>query len=199
MASSSVFILEASLAGAGVLICATSIVLAASLKLYKQLVYRLAIYQVCSALGFEVTAILDTVQFTILTYSKGLTYHFPPSLLDQCFSNYIFRNNDAVHLFCFAVCYRNLKRLELCYVVTSLVVSLVVSIVPFTTKSYGQENNGSSWCWIVTENQNCHPNSSKTAGFIEVFALWFGPALVSLLAVSSLVAIYVMCVGVQSL
>ena len=73
------------------------------------------------------------------------------------------------HLFCFAVFQKNLKKLEVLYVVTSLLVPAVIAAVPLITNSYGHSPDGAV-CYMYAENE---------AAFIERFALWDGPASIA--------------------
>ena len=80
------------------------------------------------------------------------------------------------HLFCFAVLHKNLKRLEVLYVVTSLVVPAVIACVPLTNHSYAS----SEICYISGPT-----NDSHHVGLIEKVALWDAPAMIILLAAST--------------
>ena len=180
-------ILEGSISGTGVLMCAVSIILAVHLKLHKQLIYRLAIYQVSSALAYGVTCIIDIVQLPILSHTGVIC--LPLCLANAFLSTYtllvklLFTFIITVHLFVFAVCYKNLKMLEGCYVASSLIIPAILAMVPFMTHTYGQQDYKSPWCWIQ-EAYNCTQNK---AGIIEMFALQFGPALVICSAVLILI------------
>lgn len=180
----------------GVLTCLTAIIMVVVLKLYKLLVYRLAIYQVISALALVLTCILDVVKFLLSTYQQNkaqsrsfticlaIAYISTYTLLVKLFLTVII----TFHLFVFAVCYKNLKKLEVCYVVSSLVFPAIMATIPFITRTYGEQSKGSPWCWIQQNDDNCPPQTI-VAGLVEAFVLWYGPALCSLLAVSSLVVV----------
>ena len=87
------------------------------------------------------------------------------------------------HLFCFAVLHKNLKKLEVLYVVTSLLVPAVIACVPLITDTYGRSPDG-AYCYIyVKENEN--------SASIERFALWDGPAMIILLAASTAMVVMV--------
>ena len=55
------FILEETLSIVGVILCTAAIALTLALKLYKQLIYRLALYLVADALAFGITCIFSTL------------------------------------------------------------------------------------------------------------------------------------------
>lgn len=79
------------------------------------------------------------------------------------------------HLFCFAVFHKNLKKLEVLYVVTSLLVPVIIAIIPLVTQSYGL-NPSSGVCYIY--------NNETSVKLIERIALWECPAMFMLLAMS---------------
>ena len=80
------------------------------------------------------------------------------------------------HLFCFAVLHKNLQKLEVLYVVTSLLVPAAIAAVPLTTHSY-RLSPYNSYCYI--EN-----SSSGQVELIENLALWDLPAMVILVVLS---------------
>ena len=81
------------------------------------------------------------------------------------------------HLFCFAVLHKNLKKLEVLYVVTSLLVPAVIACVPLITKTYRYSIDVDT-CYIST------PNDTHHIAFIENTVLWNGPAMIILLVSS---------------
>ena len=81
----------------------------------------------------------------------------------------------AFHLFCFAVLHKNLKKLEVLYVVSSLLVPALIAIVPLITHTYGLSPGGNI----------CYIYANTSVAFIERLALWDGPAMLMLIAVST--------------
>ena len=116
-----------------VLVCLLAAILVIILKLYKKLVYRLALYQVLSSLIF---AIVEVFEIIFINYSQRPDVYGRVCTAIGWFSVYtrwiklLFTMWVAVHLFCFGVFHKNLKRLELLYVVTSLLVPAVIAAVP---------------------------------------------------------------------
>ena len=92
------------------------------------------------------------------------------------------------HIFCFAVLHKNLKKLEVLYVVTSLLVPVVIAAVPLITGTYGQDPNIGS-CWIEVENK--HSDQQVNVVAIETYALWDGPAMIILVAASIAMSVMV--------
>ena len=122
------------------------------LKLHKTLVYRLALYQVLSAMEFSVVWIAvgafalhpahyyHQVNVTSYWYYNNTSYTdhyseyvdqlapvFEALLLGSTFIKLMFTVWIVIHLFALAVFHKNLKRLEPLYVVSSLLVTLIVT------------------------------------------------------------------------
>lgn len=180
---------------AGIVICVASIALAVCLKLHRRLIYRLAIYQVAGAVSYGTTAIIDVIQLLFMRYGKDRAINMPLCLTNAYLNTYtllvvlFFTIITTVHLFMFAVFYKNLKRLEVCYFTLALVLPAVIAAVPFATKTYGQQFPNQPWCWIVLYINGCSMESRSTAAIVEVFTLYLGTGLVTLLTLSSLVVV----------
>ena len=172
--------------GGSLLVCLLAAILVCILKLHKKTVDRLALYQVLSASALAAQCI---GQIFLLKYStlsettviQHLCQAFGFLFLYTEMVKLLFTMWVTVHLFCYAVFHKNLKRLEALYVVTSLVVPAGIASVPFTTHTYGLSQ---SWCWIQSRKDNCPGSTLLVRGVIEQFALWFGPAMVILSLVS---------------
>ena len=185
-------ILENSLNGTGVLICSLAIILSFALRLHKLLTYRLAIYQVFSALAYGAVSILPAVRY----YVAMLDVSFSSSLcLTQAYLvtyilmvKYLFTIIIIIHLFFFAVCYINLKRLEVCYLVISLVVPAPLAAIPFATNTYGPQDSVSPWCWIMQRKNDCS-RQILPSGVAEIYGLLYGPIFISLLVALLLISI----------
>eukprot|EP00731_Ephydatia_muelleri_P013031 Em0007g341a len=78
------------------------------------------------------------------------------------------------HLVCFAVLRKSLEKLEVLYVVTSLLVPVVIVAVPLMTNTY-RLSTFHSYCYIYSDNQQIES--------AERLALWDVPAMVILMAV----------------
>ncbi|KAL5509094.1 hypothetical protein EMCRGX_G004381 [Ephydatia muelleri] len=167
--------------GVSILVCLLAVILVFILKLHKKVVYRLALYQVLAAFAVATVAVLQTVMINYNTspnvYGRVCTF-LGWMLLYAEWMKLLFTMWVTFHLFCFAVFQKNLKKLEVLYVVTSLLVPAVIAAVPLITNSYGLSPDGAV-CYMYAENE---------AAFIERFALWDGPALLMLLTASSAMA-----------
>ena len=159
-------------------VCLVAVIVVLCLRLHKKLVYRLALYQVLAGLAF---ATVETLQIVFINYAES------PQLYGKLCTaigwlvvytqwvKLVFTVWISIHLFCFGVLHKNLKNLEVLYVVTSLLVPSMVASVPLVTHSYG---NSPLSCYIYSDNDSYH------IAAIERLSLWNVPALVILSAVS---------------
>ena len=163
--------------GISLLVCLLAAIVIRRLKLYKKLVYRLALYQVLSALAMATVAAMLVV---LINYDKS------PNIYGRIctaigflqvyteWTKLLFTMCVTFHLFSFAVFHKNLKKLEVLYVVTSLLVPALIAIVPLVTRAYGLSSDGNI----------CNIYANTSVAFIERLALWDGPAMLMLIAAS---------------
>ena len=121
--------------------CLVALTLVCVLKLHKTLVYRLAMYQVVSAIEFSIlwiAAALYTIAIlrfsvTILLSSDHKYTNqrvvFEALLLGSMVMKVMFVVWIMIHLFALAVYHKNLQRLEPLYVASSLFTPLMVAVV----------------------------------------------------------------------
>ena len=134
------------------------------LKLYKQLCYRLALYQVVaallrgSALALQLLFIDKKLLETPFCTFVGFILQYSSTLEFICAGWVTF------HLFFFVVFYKNLRKMEAVYLISSVVLPAITAIVPFITGSYGSSE---AWCWIKDTND----------GIVERMALFYAPAV----------------------
>ena len=158
-----------------VIVCLLGAILVFILKMCNTIVYRLALYQVVSALFLAVMDIFETTIF--IKYDKD------PKLYDGLckaigllgmyaqLMNLLFTMWVTFHLFSFAVLHKNLKKLEAFYVATSLLVPALIACVPLITNTYRYSIDVDT-CYIFT------PNDTDHIAFIENTVLWNGPAMI---------------------
>ncbi|KAL5509126.1 hypothetical protein EMCRGX_G004428 [Ephydatia muelleri] len=180
-----------------VLVCLLAAILVFTLKLYKRVVYRLALYQVLAALAI---ALVELSQIFMVSYRNE---DFPPLYAEgacvaiACLGLYtlwvklFFTTWVSFHLFCLAVLGKNMKKLELLYVVTSLLVPFTIAVVPLITHSYGFSKIDG--CSIPAYSAN--NTLWLRIAAIERFSLLEGPALCILLASSSAMIVMVIKLG----
>ena len=123
-----------------VLLCLAAIAVVCKQKLHKTLVYRLAMYQVLSAMEFSIIWIIAASIFILVTFvtprSKEVfmtsAVVLDSLLMGSSFIKLMFTVWISIHLFALAVFHKNLQRLERLYVVSSLLIPLAVIIVLLT-------------------------------------------------------------------
>lgn len=131
--SSTVAIILSVSNGTSVLICLSAAILVWILKLYQQTVYRLALYQVLAALTLGTVLVVEVI---FVNYSNS-----PEAYQRACTAVAFFLLYSmwvkvistvwvTVHVFCYAVLYKNLKKMEGVYIATSLIIPALIAIVP---------------------------------------------------------------------
>ena len=174
----------ASANGVSVLVCLMAAILVFRLKLYKTLVYRLALYQVLSAL---VMSLVEALQAVFINYGdspkiyRRVCIAIGWMILYAEWMKLLFTMWVTFHLFCFGVLHRNLKKFEVLYVVTSLLVPALIAVVPLITHTYGLHSDGDV----------CYIYANTSVAFIERLALWDGPAMFILIAASTAMVVMV--------
>ena len=127
-----------------VLLCLAAITVVCKQKLHKTLIYRLAMYQVLSAMEFSIIWIIAAIYILVTSRSKKVfmtsAVVLDSLLMGSSFIKLMFTVWISIHLFALAVFHKNLQRLERLYVVSSLLIPLAVIIVLLTvnlTHCYG--------------------------------------------------------------
>lgn len=121
-----VLLVSAPVSGVSLLLCLLAIILVFILKLYKILVYRLALYQVLGAIGFSTIWII--IAAGNIDYRSFPSIAFEAILMGTTFLKLILTVWISIHLCALAVFHRNLRRLELLYVASSLLVPLLITV-----------------------------------------------------------------------
>lgn len=158
--------------GVSAFVCLVSIILLFALKFHKIPLYRLALYQVLAAFAYAFVIVTEIGLIEDLTACKAAGF------LDLflLWVKLLMSGFLTFHLFCFAVFHKNFKRLEIPYIVTSVLVPAGVAVVPLITNTYGVAG---SRCWIKEVNDNCE---MIIAGLIESLVLCYGPVFIILVA-----------------
>ena len=178
--------------GVSVVVCLLAAILVFRLKLCKMLVYRMSLYQVLSALVMASVSPMQVVFINHIYDESSNIYGRLCTIMGllQVYTEWtklLFTMWVTFHLFCFAVLHKNLKKLEVLYVVTSLLVPALIAFVPLVTHSYGL-NSGGAFCYI---------NANTSVGIIERLALWDGPAMLLLTAASTAMVVMVIKLASQ--
>ena len=167
------------------LMCLLAVIFVLALKLYKKLVYRLALYQVLASL---LMATVQTLQVVFINYNESPSVYRRVCVAIGWFMMYAewtklsFAAWVTFHLFCFGVLHKNLKKLEALYVVTSLLVPALIAVVPLITNSYGLSADGTV----------CYVYANQSTAFVERLAIWDVPAMFILLVASTAMVVMVM-------
>ena len=169
-----------------VLICLVAAILVLALRLYKRVVYRLALYQVLASLAFAIVEVLQSILVSDYHSSESCAAIGWLTVYTQ-WMKLLFTVWVTLHIFCFGVFHKTL-RLEVLYVVTSLLVPAVIASVPLTTNTYGRVrlSDKASFCYIFGNE------TDNTAAVIERLVLWDGPAMIILFAASTAMAAMVL-------
>ena len=158
--------------------CLIAVFLVMCLKLYKYFVYRLALYQVLSCLLFSIG---EALQMINVNYVED-TYHVNACRATAFLVTYtvwvklLLTLCLVFHIFSLAVCLRDLKNLEIAYILVSVLFPCLIVWIPFIHNYY---DLAGAWCWIRDWNNDC-PSKKDIVGIIEQFTLWYGPLFISL-------------------
>ena len=159
--------------------CVVAVSLVFCLRLHKLFTYRLAMYQVLSAMMFSVICILC---FALINYNANSLPDVVVCKAQAFLTEYVlwvkmmFTMNLMFHLLCLAVFLKNFENLELFYILFSTLFPLLFSWIPFIHNNYGGTG---AWCWIRNWKDDC-ATQHYHEGIIELFTLWYGPLFVCL-------------------
>ena len=165
---------------ASTVMCVVTVPVVLWFRLHKHIAYRLALYQILSTLFYSITEVLTLL---LLNFDKGKSYYLHACtataflIMYSLWVQQLFTLWLTFHLFCFAVFFKNLQKLELVYIITSLFLPVIPPIIPLTTNSYGISG---AWCWIREWNDNCATRKYIT-GIIEQFTIWWGPLFATMI------------------
>ena len=151
-------------------------------KAYKKFVHRLALYLVITAFFNSLAFILNSLPVEnrcgyMVVKNEG--FCIATGFLDQ-YTTWVILLLVCwitLHIFMFGVLKRKYDSLkyEVAGVVTTLVVSLVSSIIPFIDFGNGTIYGlAGAWCWIRTTSENC---DVLTEGVVEQFVLWYATVM----------------------
>ena len=169
---------------ASVLLCLLAAIFVFTFKLHTKVVYRLALYQVLAALAL---AFVQVLQVIFVNYNRNPEVYGRLCTAIGWFTLYtewmklLFTMWVTFHLFCFAVLHKNLKKLEVLYVATSLLGPAVIASMPLVTDSYGISHSGSV-CFIYADGE---------VALVERLAFLDGPAMLILLVASTAMVVMV--------
>ena len=171
--------------------CLITVSFVCFLRLHKYFTYRLALYQISSSLCL---GIVELSFLTLLNYD-GHIYHYQIECKTTAFLleyfvwiKLLFTLCLVFHLFCLAVCLKNFQKLEIGYVLFSILFPLLYTWIPFIHNSFGVAG---AWCWIKDWKDDC-ATQKYLEGIIEQFVLWYIPLFISLTL--SVVAVFIILI-----
>ena len=172
--------------GASLLVCLLAAILVFALRLHRKVVYRLALYQVLASLS---CATVGVFQLIFVNYAENPRVYGRVCvaigwlLLYGLWMKLLFTTWLTLHLFCFGVLHKNLKRYEALYVVSSLLVPGVIGALPLITGTYALDRTHTV-CYIDEPNLNGSATGYYHTAVTERIVLWEVPAVVALLVCS---------------
>ena len=173
-------IIIASAGTCSLLFCTLAVVILIALRLYKHLVYRLAMYQM---IGAWLQGLSVCLAFMRYGYRSSLLYYrvsckFIAFFLQCCvWVKLVFTNWLTFHLFCYIIFFKNFKRLEWLYITSSFVVPLLFNWIPFIHNNYGMSG---PFCFIRSSREVGCETVKYVEGIVEVYVLFYGPAVIFL-------------------
>ena len=172
--------------------CLFAVSLVFCLRLDKYFTYRLAMYQILSSLCLSV---VEVSALTLFNYDGDVYQQIAcktTAFLLEYFMwiKLLFTICPVFHLslFCLAVCLKNFQKLEIGYVLFSILLPLLYTWIPFIHNSYGVSG---AWCWIRDWKDDC-ATQKYHEGIIEQYVLWYGPLFISLAL--SFVAVFIILI-----
>ena len=158
------------------LLCFIALLITCYYRLYKRFVHRLVIYQLFSAIIFSLVC---SAQLSFLNYDyndssmmmKALCGTVGFLLSVTVGTKFLITFWLTFYLFMFAVFSKDLRHLELLYVITSIGIPLLFDWIPFVNGLYGVAG---AWCWIKNWKGNC-PEDKMLLGTIEQYAFLYVP------------------------
>ena len=175
-----------------VVACFIAVVLILCLRLCKYFIYRLAAYQV---LGSLLQSVAMSFHLMLLDYDRKNLYYKISCYFTASFVQFtmwvklLFTIWLVFHLFLYVVFLKNVKRLEVLYLLTSTLLPLAIAAIPFIHEGYGVAG---AWCYIRSWKDDC-ATQKFILGIVEQFVLYFGPATfflaLSIVAIVTMLAV----------
>ena len=163
-------------AGFSALFCVAALLLTCYHRLYRRFAHRLVIYQLLSALVF---LLVSASELSFIDYNnssttlKGLCGAVGFLLSVTVGTKFLVTFWLTFYLFMFAVFSKDLYRLELLYIITSIGIPLLFDWIPFVNGLYGVAG---AWCWIKNWEGDC-ANKKILLGTIEQYLFLYAPGM----------------------
>ena len=183
-------LVSGSLALLSILCCTLALATVTIKRLYKKVIYRLAMYQVTATL---LQSFILASEFMLIDYNEEKVYYQVSCKAIAVMAQFVILMNLfciswlTFHLFAFVVFFKDLKRLEWLYISSSVLIPLLVACIPFITDSYGAVE---ALCYITSlKRENNCTTRPDVVGITEQFTLYYGPA--AFLFTVNMIAIFV--------
>ncbi|XP_011404082.1 PREDICTED: cyclic AMP receptor 2-like [Amphimedon queenslandica] len=174
--------------GEGILsatVCLTALLMIIKLKYYKDTVQRLLLWQLIAGLGLSLYNMLNLLFINYDEETSSRAYTVLCSIVGYIgtvtfFVKIAFTLWLTIFLFRCLVCLKDpkeLSKMEILYVSTSLGLPLLVSLVPFIHHSYGIAG---AWCWIKEWKDDCASDEKLVLGVIFEDAFYSSGAVIAL-------------------
>ena len=171
-------------------VCAAAIALLIAMRLHAFFTYRLVAYQALSLILLDFSYSLVLLQFVPYpSFDQNICVAIGFLVVYSVWVNLLFSLSAVLHLFCFTVFYRSLKKLEPFYVAVCVLLPFLYCWVPFGTRSYGSDN---FLCFVETWSDAGLANKSSD-GIVEEFTLFYGP-LVGIAGMNTIVVLTMMAI-----
>ena len=161
--------------------CITAILLMICFCMHKQLIHRLMLYLLFSALFFSISIVIQLSGLR-QDYWKGVHYEWCIAegflILYSLWVMLLSTLNITIHLtimVIFYMHYKKLSKLEPFYILFPWLFPLLFTWIPFINDTYGIAG---PWCWIKLYNN--HYDLTEI-GTIEEYSLWYGEFFVLLI------------------
>ena len=169
-------------------VCILAAILVLCFKLHRTTVYRLALYQVLASLDVATIQLLEIIFVAYEdepwpwpeVHARRLCIAMAWLQLYSIWLKILFTVWVTFHLFCLGVLHRNMEKLEVMYVATSLLVPVLVCAIPLVTHTYGFSPVDGCYIPIYEKNNTVELKVSVA----EKFALLDAPAMAFLLVAS---------------
>ena len=155
-----------------IVVCTVALALLVAMSLHSYFTYRLVSYQILSLMLLDFAYSLLILQFVPRdSIVRGVCQAIGFLVVYAVWVNLLFSVCAVIHLYCFAVAFRNLRRFEPVYVAVCVLLPLLYAWIPLSTNSYGSDNY---LCFVTTWNDSLQM-SKRIDGIVEEFVLFYGP------------------------
>ena len=187
-----------SVGAAAIVVCIVALIMALKFRLHKFFIHRLAIYQVLSASLYSIVCVMEVIFINYNDHTHRILCIIEGFLLEYTlWIKLMFTFCLTFHLFCLSVFHVKFARLEVFYVLASVLGPLLFIWIPFVSINESGITYGlaGAWCWIQNW-QNNNASQKLKHGEIQQYTLLYGPAISGLMlcgAAVLVIAVVLIC------